>query len=168
MHLQQAVDFLATAAARLEESAYPNAAILPNFPRSIQLDYHSCGVHCVLSILRFYNKRVSFRRLKKLLRTNEDGTSATDIRRVFKTYELECRTIRDLKAAIDDGCPVLISMWDGEHYAVVYGYSSSMIFVMNPSLDASSDGVGSLTCAVSKRAFRRSWDRWAMVIRKPR
>jgi hypothetical protein len=38
------VDTLATAAARLEESAYPQAVILPNFPRSIQLDYHSSGV----------------------------------------------------------------------------------------------------------------------------
>jgi len=171
--VQSIIDAFATAAARLEESAYPKAVILPNFPRSIQLDYHSCGAKAVYSILLYYKKRYGHRSVERALKTDEDGTGVSDIRRVFKKYGLECRTlrkpvIRDLKAAIDDGCPVLISTWDGEHYSVVYGYSKSELFVMNPSLDASPDGVGSLSVVVSKAAFRRSWDRWAMVIKKPR
>ncbi len=41
--VQYIIDGLATTAAKLEALAYPDAIILPNFPRSIQLDYHSCG-----------------------------------------------------------------------------------------------------------------------------
>ena len=55
--VQEIVDTLATAAARLEESAYPHAVILPSFPRSIQLDGYSCGAKSVFTILRYYNKR---------------------------------------------------------------------------------------------------------------
>jgi ABC-type bacteriocin/lantibiotic exporter with double-glycine peptidase domain len=165
------VDLAATTAARIEEASYPHAVILPNFPRGIKLDYQSCGVHCVLSILRFYKKRVSFNRLERLLRTDEYGTAVSDINRVIKRFGLESRTIRkpslrNLKNAIDEGYPVLISTWNDLHYEVVFGYSDSHIFVSNPSIDVTSDGVGRLSCAVPTREFRRAWDRWALEVRK--
>ena len=165
--VQSIIDAFATAAARLEESAYPNAVILPNFPRSIQMDYHSCGVHCVMSILRFYRKGVSFKRLKNMLRTDEDGTAVSDIKKTLKKFGLECRTLRkpslkELKAAIDEGFPVLISTWSDIHYEVVYGYSNSHIFVMNPSVDV--NGVGRLSCAVPKAEFIQAWDRWGLKV----
>ena len=167
------VDTLATAAARLEETSYPNAILLKDFPRCIQLDYHSCGLHAVRAILRFYRVRVSVTRLKRLLRTDEDGTSISNIKRAFKRFGLVCRTLRkpglrDLKAAIDNGCPVLISTWDGEHYGVVFGTSTDHIFVMNPSIDISSDGVGSVRTAMRKDLFRKQWDRWGIVVSRPR
>ncbi|MGA9407392.1 MAG: hypothetical protein WBW71_09705 [Bacteroidota bacterium] len=55
--VQEIVDTLATAAARLEEPVYPSSAILPNFPRSIQLDGYSCGAKSVYTILHASNKR---------------------------------------------------------------------------------------------------------------
>ena len=55
-------------------------------------------------------------------------------------------------------------MYDGEHYSVIYGYSKSHIFIMNPSLDATRDGVGSLRCAVNKDRFRKAWDKWGLEI----
>ena len=42
--------------------------------------------------------------------------------------------LQDLKAAIVDDCPNLVSLYDGFHYSIVYDYSSTHIFVMNPSL----------------------------------
>jgi ABC-type bacteriocin/lantibiotic exporter with double-glycine peptidase domain len=167
------VDMLATAAARIEEVACPHAVLLESFPRSIQMDYHSCGVHCILSILRFYQMGILFKRLKKLLRTDEHGIAVPDIKRVLEGFGLECRTLRkpklrDLKASIDKGCPVLVSLFGGEHYGVVFGTSTDHIFVMNPSIDLSSDGVGSVHTAVRKDLFRRQWDRWGIVVNRPR
>jgi len=167
------VDSIATAATRLEETSYPNAILLKNFPRCIQLDYHSCGLHAVRSILHFYQIRVSTTRLKRLLRTDEDGTSPSDIKRVLKGYGLECQTLqkptlRDLKAAINEGCPMLISTWEGEHWSVFYGYEASHAFISNPSLDASSDGVGAIRCAVTKREFKKMWDRYGLVVSRAR
>ena len=47
------VDTLATAAARIEESAYPNACLLKNFPRSIRIDGYSYGAKSVYTIFRY-------------------------------------------------------------------------------------------------------------------
>jgi ABC-type bacteriocin/lantibiotic exporter with double-glycine peptidase domain len=167
--VQNIIDAIATTAARIETFAHPNAVILPNFPRSIQLDEYSCGAKSVYCILQYYRKRCTPDTVERLLDTDEDGTDVSDIKRVLKRHGLKCRTLRkpglrDLKAAIDDDCPILVSLYDGEHYAVVYGYSSGHIFVMNPSLDFSEDGVGSLKCAVSKSKFRKIWDRWGIEI----
>ena len=55
----------------------------------------------------------------------------------------------DLKSAIDEGHPVLISTHKWFHYSVVYGYSDSHYFVMNPSLG----DMGSLLCAVTRTSL---------------
>ena len=164
------VDTIGTAAARLEESAYPNAVILPNFPRSIQLDYHSCGAKAVYSILLYYKKRCTPRSVEHDLKTDADGTGVSDIRRVFKKYGLECRTVRkprlqDLKVEIDKGHPALVTTFDGEHYSVCYGYSTSGLFISNSSLGVSEDGVGALSVVGNEGKFLKMWDRWAMIVK---
>jgi hypothetical protein len=166
---QNIIDTLATSAARLETLVYPGAIILPNFPRSIQIDYYSCGAKSVYCILRYYDRQCTPGSVEKELHTDEDGTDVSDIKRVFRRYHLNCRTLRkpglrELKTSINDGYPVLVSLYDSEHYAVVYGYSSTHIWLMNSSVDIAEDGVGSLGCAVRKVRFRNAWDRWAVVI----
>ena len=168
--VQNIIDAIATTVARIETFTHPDAVILPHFSRSVQLDYYSCGAKSVYCILQYYRKRCTPESVERLLDTDEDGgTDVSDIKRVLKRHGLKCRTLRkpglrDLKAAIDDDCPILVSLYDGEHYAVVYGYSSGHIFVMNPSLDFTEDGVGSLWCAVRNDQFRRIWDRWGIEI----
>ena len=161
---QSLIDTLATTIARIEEAAYPSAVILPNFQRSLQLDQYSCGAKSLYSIFRYYNKRCTPKSIEKALNTDEDGTSVSDIKRVVKRYGLTCRTLRDLKAAIDHEHPVLISMYDGKHYGVIYGYSKNHVFIMNPSLDFTRDGVGSIKCAIRKQEFNRIWDKYGLVI----
>ena len=82
--VQEIVDALATAAPRLEESSYKDAVILPNFPRSIQLDYHSCGAKAAYSILLYDKKKCIYKSVEGDLKTDADGTSVMEIRRVFK------------------------------------------------------------------------------------
>ena len=158
--VQEIVDSLATAAARLEESAYPNAIILPNFPRSIQLDGYSCGAKSLHSILRYYNKRCTPLSVEKELHTTYEGTAILDIKRVLKRHGLKYRKIKDLKNAIDRGHPLLISTHKWWHYSVCYGYAASGYFVMNPSLG----DMGSISCAVRRKKFKHIWDRWALEV----
>jgi len=167
--VQRVVDFLASVGAKAEALIHPNAVTLPNFPRSIQLDEYSCGAKSVYCILQYYRKLCTPGSVERLLQTDSDGTDVSDIKRVLKRHGLKCRTLRkpglrDLRAAIDNDCPIFVSLYDGEHYSVVYGYSSGHIFVMNPSLDFTEEGVGSLKCAVSKDQFRHMWDRWGIEI----
>ena len=116
--LQQLVDFLASIFADAETILHPNAVTLPGFPEDLQLDDYSCGAKAVFCILQFYNKQCTPESVEEQLHTDEDGTSVSDIKRVLKRYGLAFRTLRkpglrDLKAAINDDCPVLISLYDG-------------------------------------------------------
>jgi ABC-type bacteriocin/lantibiotic exporter with double-glycine peptidase domain len=168
--IQQIVDFFASFGAEVEALFHSDAITLPDFPRSIQLDDYSCGAKVVYCILQYYDKQCTLDSVERLLKTDEDGTSVSDIKRVLNRYGLVCRTLRkpglrDLKAAIDDDCPVLVSLYDGSHYAVIYGYSSSHIFVSNPSLNVLT-GYGSIRCAIPNAEFRKVWDKWAVVLSK--
>ncbi len=166
--MQQIVDFLASICADAETILHPDAVILPNFPRSLQLDSYSCGAKSIYCILQYYDKQCTPDSVERLLKTDEDGTSVRDIKRVFRQYHLNCRTLkrpglRDLKAAINNDCPVLITLNDGEHYSVVFGYTDSHIFVSNPSLNILT-GYGSIRCVISNAEFKKIWDKWAVVI----
>lgn len=94
------------------------------------------------------------------MHTTYEGTSISDIKRVLKRRGLKYRKIRNLKNAIDDGHPVLVSTHGHYHYSVIYGYSASDYFVMNPSLGE----MGSLLCAVRKKKFKRMFDGWALEV----
>jgi len=154
------VDTLATVAAHLEEFSHSHAVTLSHFPRSIQLDGYSCGAKSVHTILRCYNKRCTPLSVERELHTTYEGTSIRDIKRVLKRHGLKYRKIKDLKNAIDEGYPVLVSTHKHWHYSVVYGYSSSHFFVMNPSLGE----MGSLSCALKKKKCKGMWDGWAMEV----
>lgn len=143
---QTIVDTIATIAARIEEFAYPRAFILHGFPRSIQQDTYSCGAKSIYSILRYFDANAF-------------------LKQVLKRFQLSYRIIRKSKihhlaASIHNGNPVLISVFDDAHYAVVYGYPQSYIFVMNPSMG----GMGSVWCAVRKDKFRKIWDHWGLIV----
>jgi ABC-type bacteriocin/lantibiotic exporter with double-glycine peptidase domain len=166
--VQNIIDLIATTAARIETLIHSDAVILSDFPRSLQLSSYSCGTHSVYTILKYFNKYCTYKSIERMLRTDVDGTDVSDIKRVLKRYGLSCRTlrkpgVRDLMTAIDDDCPVLISLYDSEHYSVVYGYSSGHIWVSNPSLNVLT-GYGSIRCAITKSEFRNIWDKWAVVI----
>jgi hypothetical protein len=166
--LQQVVDFLAALFADTETILHPDAVTLPNFPRSLQIDSYSCGAKSIYCILQYYGKQCTPESAEEALKTDINGTAASDIKRVFSRYHLNCRSLRkpgfrDLKIAIDDECPVLITLNDGEHYAVVYGYSDSHIFVSNPSLNMLT-GYGSIRCAITNSEFQKIWDKWGIIV----
>lgn len=163
------IDRLMTSMARAEEKLHPDAVLLSFFPRRIQRNAYSCGAISVFIILEYFGISVSYNKVFRLLGTDQDGTAAWDIKNTFKKFGMKVKTnaqmeVRDLKTAIDNGSPVLISICSDEHYAVAYGYSRTHIFVMNSSLDASDDGVGSIKCAVPKREFLEYWDHWGIIV----
>ena len=166
--VQNIIDAIATTVARIEILTHTDATILPNFPRALQLDSYSCGAKSVYCILQYFDRQCTLESVEEQLHTDENGTDVSDIKRVLKRYGLAFQILRkpglrDLKAAIDDDCPVLISLCNGSHYSVVYGYSDSHIFVSNPSLNILT-GFGSIRCAIPNAEFRRVWDRWGIVV----
>ncbi len=167
MQIQQIVDLTATVLKSLEEQMHPSATILPCFPRSIQLDGYSCGAKSTYTILRYYRISCTTKSVERTLKTTYNGTSVKNILRVLRQKGLSCKEVdkaklSQIREAIDNGSPVLISVFDGWHYSVVYGYSDSHIFVMNPSLDVTD--MGSVWNAVPRRRFADIWDHWGIIV----
>jgi predicted double-glycine peptidase len=165
MNRQHVVDALFTSLARTEERLHPDAILLPNFPRSIQLDYYSCGAKSTYMVLKYFGKCCTPESVERELDTDEDGTSPSDIKRVLRKHGLKVHVntdmgLRDLRKAISAGSPVLVSLYEGWHYSVVYGYLDKYIFVMNPSLCE----MGSLKVAVTLSEWRKIFDRWGVVV----
>lgn len=165
--IQTAVNNICTAFARFEESLFPKAVLLRAFPFSIQLNGYSCGSKSVYTVLRYFHRRCTISSVEHQLNTNWEGTDYSDIKRVIRERGLrgrEAYRLKDLKRAIDQGSPVIISLFDNWHWSVLYGYDNSagVLFVMNPSLNPFS--MGSLSCVVKKKDFLKMWDRFGLQI----
>jgi ABC-type bacteriocin/lantibiotic exporter with double-glycine peptidase domain len=166
--LQKTADLLANTLKNIEELIYQGdkSVVLPNFPRTIQLSGWTCGARCVYSILRSKGRRCTVESVERELRTDWEGTDVTDVRKVFLKHRLKfiekkhCR-LPDVRKAIDDGNPVLISVNQGSHYSVVFGYSNAHIYVMNPAVFG---GSGSIFCRVPRKDFADFWDHWCIIV----
>ncbi len=107
--------------------------------RSIQLDSYSCGAHCTYMILDYYGIDISFETVVGELKTNsKNGTDTKPIIKYLKKNGLEVvvnkkTNLSYIKATIDNGSPLLISVDNGDHWIVIYGYSEEGIFVLDPS-----------------------------------
>jgi len=146
-----------------EEKA-KSAIVIKRITRSIQLDEVSCGAHCAYMILKYYKKKISLEKIQKKLRTDEYGTDEKAIFRLLKKNGLTVKTKwnairRDIKKAVDKGWPILITMYEGYHWAIIYGYSKTGIFVLDPALDFISN-------EWDWKEFLDVWDdRWIAVIK---
>ncbi|MGA2624141.1 MAG: cysteine peptidase family C39 domain-containing protein [Bacteroidota bacterium] len=162
--IQTAVDDLFTAVKSIEELFHLEATMLPNFPRCVQLDLYSCGAKSVYAILKYFKKRCNLGSVEEALRTDYYGTTVDDIKRVLRENkvafkELKKATLKDIRRAIDENHPVLVSVGEDSHYCVVYGYSDTHVFVMDPLIT-------SLKCAIAIKEWRERWDRWGLVTSK--
>ncbi len=163
MLVKSLVDWIACRLQVIEELLSPGAIVLA-VRRSVQLDRYSCGAQSAFMILRYFGKARSIEAVTKALGTTEDGTGTMTIVRLFRHRGLKPRIkaradVHDLATAVDLGAPSLVSMDDGEHWAVVYGYARGAVFLADPSIKRS------LRVRVPTTAFCARWDRWAMVVR---
>jgi ABC-type bacteriocin/lantibiotic exporter with double-glycine peptidase domain len=107
--------------------------------RSVQLDSYSCGAQSVYMILNYYDKDKTLNEIKESLNTTEsDGTDTKQILNYLMKNGLDVQvndngTISSIQAAIGNGYPALITVDDGDHWVVVYGYSNDGIFVVDSS-----------------------------------
>ncbi len=158
-------DFAANITKKFEEKCFQdeNPKILSGFRRSLQLDEYSCGVQSVYMILNYYDIDYKHKKLEKKLGTTEDGTDLKSIRALFKKHGLKTKiitnaTLRDIKKAISEGFPILISVFEGEHWSTVYGYSDENIYIADPSV------IKNIQVKISKPKFKEQWDRWIMIV----
>jgi len=168
--IKRILDGIVSAAKQLEEALDPEATVLEDFERSLQIDTFTCGAQSTYMILRYYGKARSIDAVTKALGTTTDGTDEDQIRALLTKRGLIVRriqrpTIAKLQQAIDAGRPVLVSVdskkyKNAGHWAVVYGYSPGHVFVADPSLRRAR------LCRHTTEEVRGRWDKWAMVVAK--
>ena len=138
MIIKNIVDFVYNCVKDVEEILSADSVVL-KMKRSVQLDNNSCGAQSVYMILSYYNRDKTLNEIKESLNTTEtDGTDTKQILNYLISNGLEVHindkgAISSIQAAIGDGFPVLITVDDGDHWAVVYGYSNDGIFVLDSS-----------------------------------
>ncbi len=144
------------------EERIRSAIVIRGMRRSIQMDNFSCGAHCTYMIVNYYNKKMSLGKIIKQLRTDENGTSEKAIFSLFKkkglsVYEKWNASRKDIKKAVDNGFPILISMHQ-DHWSIIYGYTKTGIFILDPSL-------GYIFNEWNWKEFLKVWDdRWIAVV----
>ena len=135
------------------------------FPRTIQLDDHSCGVHVAHCINKWQNIDVPYKSLYRMLEcTEEDGTSDTLLERYFRKNGLRAwrrygLTLADLKKQLDRGAVVIAHVDEG-HYVTVHGIGAYWVYLSDPSWPRCPGRVQ------SRKKFKSRWGsmRWGLIV----
>ncbi len=148
----------------IEEKRSPGSVLL-DMKRSIQLDAYSCGAQCVYVILEYYKIHKTLDEILKGLNTSKrDGTDTEPILNYLKFNGLKVSVntnsrLSSIHSAINSLNPGLISVDDGEHWVVIYGYNKEGIFILDPSQREVKNFWG-------MKKFMRRWDdNWIAVIK---
>ncbi len=138
MIIKNIVDFVYNFIKDIEEVLSADSVVL-KMKRSVQLDSYSCGAQCVYMILNYFNTDKTLNEIKESLNTTEtNGTDTKQILNYLINNGLDVQiyekvTISSIQESISNGYPILITIDEGDHWIVVYGYSDDGIFVLNSS-----------------------------------
>ncbi len=164
--LKPVADCVAEWSRQGEEYLDSSAVTIDGIKRSLQLDEYTCGAQSCYMILRYYGKVRSIENVKKVLGTTEEGTGEDEILELFRGKRLDVKiipkaTIEDIRHAVDSSTPMLAyTVKKYDHWFVIYGYSDSRIYMLDPSLKKL------VRCSMSKKDFKRYWSGWCAVVYK--
>lgn len=148
----------------IEEKRSPDSVLL-KMKRSVQLDSYSCGAQCVYMIMEYYKIPKTLEEILKGLKTSKkDGTDTGPILNYLRSNGLKVSVNTkakpsNIRTAVDSMNPILISVYDGEHWVVIYGYNAKGIFILDPSRKEISN-------YWDMKKFMSRWDdNWIAVIK---
>ena len=100
---------------------YEGGEIIKKYPFVKQRGIKDCGPACVQMILKHYNGYVSMDKLSEMMNTNQNGTTAYDIKKTlnnlgFKSYGIKTNNIENLNLPFI--AHIIINSY--KHYVVIY------------------------------------------------
>lgn len=99
-----------------------------------QIDEVDCGVAALSMICRHYGKRVPLSRLRVLVGTGVDGTSAGGLLGAARTLGLEGRVVKASKSELANLPTPAIVHWQGDHWVVLTRVGAESATFFDPAL----------------------------------
>lgn len=161
--IKKIIDGFGNVSKRLSELLLDDSAnYLKGMRRSYQLDSYSCGVQATYSILKYYGKNILYEQVWEKLGVDDRGyASESAIYNLLRKKKLKISlrktaTFNTIYEAIDYyEAPILTTLYNYEHWVVIYGYSKDKFLVID-----------SLPSPIKrdKKSFKRVWDKWGAII----
>ncbi|MGH9101086.1 MAG: cysteine peptidase family C39 domain-containing protein [Acidimicrobiales bacterium] len=99
-----------------------------------QIDEMDCGVAALAMMCRYHGKRVPLSRLRTLVGTSVDGTSAAGILRAARAIGFDARALKASKSALDRLPVPFVAHWQGDHWVVVTATGPRQVTFDDPGL----------------------------------
>lgn len=101
----------------------------------VQKSVNDCGVACLLYVLKYFNKSVTYKKLEEKIIKEKDGISAYEIIKVSKEFGISSCGYKNLKVNKNLTFPLIAHTINNnvQHFVVVLKVSNNNVYIMDPS-----------------------------------
>ena len=132
----------------LKSKAEPGKNVIRRFAWIEQAEQMDCGAACLAMICKHYGIPMTLGKLRELANVTTQGATLDSLARTGESVGLTTRGLQCTLDALRGFELPLIVHWEGYHYVVVYGISSTQVWMADPAL-------GFRTLSVEQ--FERGW-----------
>jgi len=132
----------------LKSKPEPGKNVIRRFAWVEQAEQMDCGAACLAMICKHYGIAMTLGKLRELANVTTQGATLDSLARTGESVGLTTRGLQCTFDALRGFELPFIVHWEGYHYVVVYGISSTQVWVADPA-------VGFRTLSVEQ--FERGW-----------
>jgi ATP-binding cassette subfamily B protein len=118
---------------------------MPRIKPILQQGESDCGSACIATILNYYGKTVSLRKICEAAGTDRAGTSGLGLTRASQKFGMSCTGIMITDKSKIQSCPLPaifhFKMETYEHYVVPYKVTKDKVYYCDPSVGITSDSI---------------------------
>lgn len=101
----------------------------------VQKSVNDCGVACLLYVLKYFGKNVTYKKIEEKIIKEKDGISAYEIIKVSKEFGISSCGYKNLKVNKNLTFPLIAHTINNnvQHFVVVLKVSNNNVYIMDPS-----------------------------------
>ncbi len=101
----------------------------------VQKSVNDCGIACLLYVLKYFGKNVTYKKLEEKIIKEKDGISAYEIIKVSKGFGISSCGYKNLKVNKNLTFPLIAHTINNnvQHFVVVLKVSNNNVYIMDPS-----------------------------------